>query len=279
MSESRSPAEIIASRSVQRDFRKPIWRRFIASVKNYGLIAPGDHIAVCVSGGKDSLLLAVCMRELSRYSDVPFTVSYLSMDPGYTPENRALMIGNAQRLGFDPYVFDSPIFAAVDSVERGFCHICASMRRGYLYKEAQRLGCNKIALGHHLDDAVETVLLSLLYGGEYKTMMPRLKSKNFPGMSLIRPLYLVRERDVVAWRDFMGLETLRCACRVTQSEEGGKRKYVKNLLSTLERETPAVIGNIFHSLEHVNLQTVLGYQLRSNTPLCRVMESEESEEP
>lgn len=279
MSESRSPAEIIASRSVQRDFRKPIWRKFIASVKNYGLIAPGDHIAVCVSGGKDSLLLAVCMRELSRYSDVPFTVSYLSMDPGYTPENRALMIGNAQRLGFDPHVFDSPIFAAVDSVERGFCHICASMRRGYLYKEAQRLGCNKIALGHHLDDAVETVLLSLLYGGEYKTMMPRLKSKNFPGMSLIRPLYLVRERDVVAWRDFMGLETLRCACRVTQSEEGGKRKYVKNLLATLERETPAVIGNIFHSLEHVNLQTVLGYQLRSDAPLCRVMESEESEEP
>lgn len=279
MSESRSPAEIIASRSVQRDFRKPIWRKFIASVKNYGLIAPGDHIAVCVSGGKDSLLLAVCMRELSRYSDVPFTVSYLSMDPGYTPENRARMIGNAQRLGFDLHVFNSPIFAAVDSVERGFCHICASMRRGYLYKEAQRLGCNKIALGHHLDDAVETVLLSLLYGGEYKTMMPRLKSKNFPGMSLIRPLYLVRERDVVAWRDFMGLETLRCACRVTQSEGGGKRKYVKNLLATLESETPAVIGNIFHSLEHVNLQTVLGYQLRSDTPLCRVMESEESEEP
>lgn len=278
MTEARSQAEIAASRSIQRDFRKPIWRKFISAVKTYGLIQPGDHVAVCVSGGKDSLALAVCMRELRRFSNVPFQVSYLSMDPGYTPENRARMIENAERLGFSLHVFDSPIFQAVDSVDRGFCHICASMRRGYLYKEAQRLGCNKIALGHHLDDAVETILLSLLYGGEYKTMMPRLKSKNYPGMELIRPLYLVRERDIIAWRDAMGLETLRCACRVTRSEEGGKRKQVKMLLARLEQETPAVFGNIFHSIEHVNLQTVLGYQERTDAPVIRVVSGEEADE-
>lgn len=278
MTEARSQAEIAASRSIQRDFRKPIWRKFISAVKTYGLIQPGDHVAVCVSGGKDSLALAVCMRELSRFSNVPFQASYLSMDPGYTPENRARMIENAERLGFSLHVFDSPIFQAVDSVDRGFCHICASMRRGYLYKEAQRLGCNKIALGHHLDDAVETILLSLLYGGEYKTMMPRLKSKNYPGMELIRPLYLVRERDIIAWRDAMGLETLRCACRVTRSEEGGKRKQVKMLLARLEQETPAVFGNIFHSIEHVNLQTVLGYQERTDAPVIRVVSGEEADE-
>ena len=278
MTEARSQAEIAASRSIQRDFRKPIWRKFISAVKTYGLIQPGDHVAVCVSGGKDSLALAVCMRELSRFSNVPFQVSYLSMDPGYTPENRARMIENAERLGFSLHVFDSPIFQAVDSVDRVFCHICASMRRGYLYKEAQRLGCNKIALGHHLDDAVETILLSLLYGGEYKTMMPRLKSKNYPGMELIRPLYLVRERDIIAWRDAMGLETLRCACRVTRSEEGGKRKQVKMLLARLEQETPAVFGNIFHSIEHVNVQTVLGYQERTDAPVIRVVSGEEADE-
>ena len=275
--EAINQAEIMASRSVQRDFRKPVWRKFISAVKTYQLIEPGDHVAVCVSGGKDSLLLAVCMRELAKYSDVPFRVSYLSMDPGYTPENRARMIDNAVRLGFSLNVFDSPIFEAVDTLSRGFCHVCASMRRGYLYKEAQNLGCNKIALGHHMDDAVETILLSLLYGGEYKTMMPRLSSKNFPGMQLIRPLYLVREKDIIAWRDAMGLETLRCACKVTQSEDGGKRKQVKDLLARLEEETPAVFGNIFHSIEHVNLQTVLGYQERTDAPIVRVLGGEESD--
>ena len=260
-------AEIMASRSVQRDFRKPIWRKFISAMRTYDLIQPGDRVAVCVSGGKDSLLLAVCMRELAKYSDVPFQVAYLSMDPGYAPENRRRMIENAEKLGFSLNVFNSPIFEAVNSVDRGFCHVCASMRRGYLYKEARNLGCNKIALGHHMDDAVETILLSMLYGGEYKTMMPRLQSKNFPGMELIRPLYLTRERDIIAWRDFMGLDTLRCACRVTQSEEGGKRKQVKQLLARLEAETPGVFGNVFHSIEHVNLQTVLGYQEWTGGPI------------
>lgn len=268
-------AEIMASRSIQRDFRKPIWRKFLSAVRSYDLIQPGDHVAACISGGKDSLALAVCLRELAKYSDVPFQVSYLSMDPGYTPENRARMIENAEKLGFRLNVFDSPIFEAVESVPRGACHVCASMRRGYLYKEAKKLGCNKIALGHHLDDAVETILLSLFYGGEYKTMMPKLKSKNFEGMELIRPLYLIRERDIIDWQNHMGLDTLRCACKVTRSEDGGKRKQVKDLLAKLEAETPGVFGNIFHSIEHVNLQTVLGYQFRSDSPIISVACAEE----
>lgn len=267
-------AEIMASRSVQRDFRKEIWRKFIAAVKNYGLIKPGDHVAVCISGGKDSMLLATCMREMAKFSDVPFRVSYLSMDPGYTKENREKMIRNAEKLGFELHIFDSPIFEALKTLNRGFCHVCASMRRGYLYKEAKKLGCNKIALGHHMDDAVETILLSLFYGGEYKTMMPKLKSKNFEGMELIRPLYLVREKDIVAWQEHMGLDTLRCACQVTQSEDGGKRKKVKELLRSLEEETPGLFGNVFHSIEHVNLQTILGYQERTDAPIVRVTDGE-----
>lgn len=270
----KNTAEVMASRSVQREFRKEIWRKFIAGVKNYHLIEPGDHVAVCVSGGKDSLLLATCMREMAKYSDVPFRVSYLSMDPGYTKENREKMIANAEKLGFELNVFDSPIFEALDTLNRGFCHVCASMRRGYLYKEAKKLGCNKIALGHHMDDAVETILLSLFYGGEYKTMMPKLKSKNFEGMELIRPLYLVREKDIIAWQQFMGLDTLCCACQVTQSEDGGKRKQVKELLARLEKETPGVFGNIFHSIEHVNLQTILGYQLKTDSPVIRVTDGD-----
>lgn len=267
-------AEIMASRSVQRQFRKEIWRKFISAVKTYGLIKEGDHVAVCISGGKDSLLLATCMREMAKYSDVPFKVSYLSMDPGYTKENREKMIANAEKLGFELHIFESPIFEALEGLCRGFCHVCASMRRGYLYKEAKKLGCNKIALGHHLDDAVETILISLLYGGEYKTMMPKLKSKNFEGMELIRPLYLVREKDIIAWQQYMGLDTLRCACRVTESEDGGKRKKIKDMLHELERETPAVFGNIFHSIEHVNLQTVLGYQERTDSPIIRVTDGD-----
>lgn len=274
----KNTAEVMASRSVQREFRKEIWRKFIAAVKNYHLIEPGDHVAVCISGGKDSLLLATCMREMAKYSDVPFRVSYLSMDPGYTKENREKMIENANKLGFELNVFDSPIFEALETLNRGFCHVCASMRRGYLYKEAKKLGCNKIALGHHMDDAVETILLSLFYGGEYKTMMPRLKSKNFEGMELIRPLYLVRERDIIAWQQFMGLDTLRCACQVTQSEDGGKRKQMKELLARLEAETPGVFGNIFHSIEHVNLQTILGYQETTDSPIIRVTDGSVSVE-
>ena len=266
------------SRSVQREFRKEIWRSFIAAVKRYHLIEAGDKIAVCLSGGKDSLLLAVCMRELCRYSEVPFEMVCLTMDPGYTPENRQKLVDNAALLGFETNIFDSPIFEALEHTAVSPCHVCAAMRRGYLYKEARKLGCNKIALGHHMDDAVETVLLSLLYGGEYKTMMPVVHSKNYPGMRLIRPLYLVRERDILAWKDAMHLDCLTCACKVTRQEDGGKRKRVKRLIAQLEEETPPVFGNIFHSLEHVDLQTVLGYHLPGTEGIVQVIEGTENEE-
>lgn len=252
--------EIRASRSVQRDFRKPIWRKFLSAVRDYGMIRSGDKVACCLSGGKDSLLLAVCMRELQKYTNVPFDVEYISMDPGYTPENRELMLNNAEQLGFEPYVFNTDIFEAVENAQASPCHVCAAMRRGYLYKEARRLGCNKIALGHHMDDAVETILMSLLYGGEYKTMMPKVNSLHYEGMQLIRPLYLVREKDIIAWQQAMELSTLRCACKVTQSEDGGARARVKRLIRELENENNAVFGNIFHSIEHVDLGTVLGYK-------------------
>ncbi len=259
----READEVIrASRSVQRDFRKPIWRAFLSAVRDYGLIEAGDRVACCISGGKDSLLLAVCLRELAKYSNVPFSVEYLAMDPGYTEQNRALMESNCRKLGFAPKIFETEIFRAVDSVDKSPCHVCAAMRRGYLYKEAQKLGCNKIALGHHMDDAVETILMSLLYGGEYKTMMPEVNSENWQGMKLIRPLYLVREKDIIAWKEQMGLETLRCACKVTAGDTGGgARARVKRLIAELENENPAVFGNIFHSAEHVDLSYVLGYSL------------------
>lgn len=272
-----TPQEV--SRSMQKTFRKEIYRRFLLAARRYGLIEPGDHIAVCVSGGKDSLALAVCMREASRYGSIPFQVSFLSMDPGYTPENRLRLEENVRTLGLTPHIlFETPVFQAVDAVGKSPCHVCAAMRRGYLYKEARKLGCNKIALGHHLDDVVETVLMSQLYGGEYKTMMPLLCSKNYPGMKLIRPLYLVRERDVVRWARFMGLDTLRCACRVTKSETGGKRKEVKALLHALEEENDSVVWNVFHGIEHVNLQTVLGYRYRTGDTVHTLMGQATDEE-
>ncbi|MBR6524836.1 MAG: tRNA 2-thiocytidine biosynthesis protein TtcA [Clostridia bacterium] len=252
--------EVIASRSMQRTYRKEIWRKVLLAVRKYDLIQENDHVAVCVSGGKDSLALAVCMRDLSKYGRVPFKVSYLAMDPGYTPENREKMIENARVLGLELTVFDSPIFEAVETAPKSPCHVCAAMRRGYLYKEARKLGCNKIALGHHLDDAVETILMSQLYGGEYKTMMPFLNSKNYEGMQLIRPMYLVREKDIVNWARYLHIDTLRCACRVTRSEDGGKRKEIKELIHMLEKRNSGVVWNILHGIERVNLETVLGYR-------------------
>ncbi len=264
------------SRSLQRTFRKEIWRKFIKAVKDYALVEENDHIAVCLSGGKDSLLLACLMRELEKYSEVPFKVSYLTMDPGYTEQNNVIIQQNFERLHLHPVCFKSPIFETLDSVDKSPCHVCSAMRRGYLYKEAKKLGCNKIALGHHLDDVVETVLISLLYGGEYKTMMPKLLSKNYQNMELVRPLYLVREKDVVLWKEFIGLEGVTCACGVTKKEDGGKRKRVKDLIAVLEKETPPVIGNIFSSLEHVNLTTILGYKVNSSAEVTQVKLSEES---
>lgn len=263
--------EVIASRSMQRTYRKEIWRKFLLAVRKYDLIQENDHVAVCVSGGKDSLALAVCMRELSKYGRVPFKVSFLAMDPGYEPENRARMIENARNLGLELTVFDSPVFEAVETAPKSPCHVCAAMRRGYLYKEARKLGCNKIALGHHLDDAVETILMSQLYGGEYKTMMPVLNSKNYEGMQLIRPLYLVREKDIVNWARYLKIDTLRCACRVTRSEDGGKRKEIKELIQMLEKRNNSVVWNILHGIERVNLETVLGYRYTTHGDVHTLM--------
>ena len=263
--------EVIASRSMQRTYRKEIWRKFLLAVRKYDLIQENDHVAVCVSGGKDSLALAVCMRELSKYGRVPFKVSFLAMDPGYEPENRARMIENARNLGLELTVFDSHIFEAVETAPKSPCHVCAAMRRGYLYKEARKLGCNKIALGHHLDDAVETILMSQLYGGEYKTMMPVLNSKNYEGMQLIRPLYLVREKDIVNWARYLKIDTLRCACRVTRSEDGGKRKEIKELIQMLEKRNSSVVWNILHGIERVNLETVLGYRYTTHGDVHTLM--------
>ena len=261
------------SRSVQRDFRKPIWRAFLSAVRDYSLISAGDRVACCLSGGKDSLLLGVCLRELAKYSNVPFEVKYLSMDPGYSLEHRRAMEENFARLGFEPYIFETDIFKAVEGTDRAPCHVCAAMRRGHLYKEAKKMGCNKIALGHHQDDVVETVLMSLLYGGEYKTMMPKVTSENWEGMQLIRPLYLVREKDIIAWKNQLGLETLRCACKVTRGDTGGgARARVKRLVEQLENENNAVFGNVFHSAEHVDLSYVLGYKLPGTDSVIRVDE-------
>lgn len=249
-----------AEHSVITTYRKPIWRNFIKAVKNYQLIAPGDKIAVCISGGKDSLLLATCLRALQRHSEMPFELVYLSMDPGYEPENRKKIEQNAQKLEIDLEMFDSPIFEAVEGAPASPCHVCAAMRRGYLYKEAQKRGCNKIALGHHYDDVVQTVLLSMFYEGQYKTMMPKVKSDNWQGMELIRPLYMVREEHIIEWQNAQGLDCLRCACKVTKSEDGGKRKYIKDLIERLSEDNPKLKNNVFASLTSVDLDTVLGYK-------------------
>ena len=241
-------------------FRKQIWSPFLAAVKNFGMALPGDRIAVCLSGGKDSLLLAKCMQTLKKYSKVPFELVYLSMDPGYSEENRKRVLDAAGCLGIVPEVFSTDIYAIVDTVAHSPCHVCAAMRRGHLYKEAQKHGCNKIALGHHRDDAAETILLSILYGGQFKAMMPRLKSENFDGMELVRPLYLVREKAVRAWLASTGISAITCACRVTKTGDGGKRARVKRLLAELEQEQPNIVDNIIASSENVSLATLLSYK-------------------
>lgn len=258
------PQEI--ERSILKKFRRSIWNRMIAGIKDYRLISPGDRIAVCISGGKDSMLMGAAFRHLQKYSEIPFEAVYLSMDPGYAPANRALILENAQALGLDLHIFETDIFNIVTKTDRSPCYLCARMRRGFLYSNAQRLGCNKIALGHHFDDVIETVLMSMFYSAEYKTMMPKLHSTNFPGMELIRPLYQVREADIIAWARYNGLRFLQCACRFTEEnphmELGGdsKRAETKGLLKQLRAVNPQVDINIFQSLHNVNLETVIGWE-------------------
>ena len=258
-----SIAEI--ERSVIKKFRKEIWCPFVKAVKQYRLISEGDRIAVCISGGKDSFLLAKCMQELCRHGAFSFGLEFLVMDPGYAHENRVRIEENAAALGVPVHIFESDIFAVVDSVTTGSaCYLCARMRRGYLYEFAAKLGCNKIALGHHFDDVVTTTLLSMLYGAEIKTMMPKLHSTGHPGMQLIRPLYAVRERDISAWAQYNGLRFLGCACRFTErvanKEEESKRREMKELLARLERDNPAAADNIFRSMHNVALDCILGWR-------------------
>ena len=252
-------------RSLIKKFRKEIWCNFVKSVKKYELVSEGDKIAVCISGGKDSFLMAKCMQELSRHGQFSFETRFIVMDPGYSPRNRKLIEENAQKTGIDVEIFSSDIFAVVDSVGGGSpCYLCARMRRGYLYEYAKKIGCNKIALGHHFDDAVETTMLSLLYGAEVKTMLPKLRSTSHPGMELIRPLYAVRERDIVAWAQYNGLSFLRCACRFTErlgeGAENSKRTEMKELISRLEETNPAAAKNIFTALHNVSLDCIVGWR-------------------
>ena len=255
----------IAERSLIKKYRKTLWNPFIAAVKRYELIAPGDRIAVCISGGKDSMLLAKLMQELQRHTEQPFELVFLVMDPGYAPENRALIEENAAKLRIPVTIFESNIFDVTVSVDRNPCYLCARMRRGFLYAKAQELGCNKIALGHHFSDVIETTLLGLFYGAQMQSMPPKLHSKNFPGMELIRPLYCVHEEDIIAWKNYNGLRFLQCACRFTEqrdaAEDGvgqSKRQEMKRLIRTLREGNPNIEKSIFAAIHDVQIDTLAG---------------------
>lgn len=257
-----------AEESIRKKFHKQIFSPFAKACKTYELIQEGDHIAVCISGGKDSMLMAKLFQEIKRHRQVNFELTFLVMDPGYNAENRKLIESNAVKLGIPITIFESSIFDAVDTIEKSPCYLCARMRRGYLYSKAKELGCNKIALGHHYDDVIETILMGMLHGGQIQTMMPKLHSTNFEGMELIRPLYLVREADICKWRDYNNLHFLQCACHFTETcstchEDGttsSKRLETKKLIAKLKETNPFIEGNIFKSVENVNLDTIIEYK-------------------
>ena len=254
--------------SIRKKFKKKIWSKFTKAVREYELVKEGDRIAVCISGGKDSMLMAKLFQELKKHNKFPFEVEYLVMDPGYSELNRKLIEQNAKMMGIPIKIFESDIFDAVFDVEKSPCYLCARMRRGHLYSKAKELGCNKIALGHHYDDVIETILMGMLYGAQVQTMMPKLHSTNFEGMELIRPLYLVREDDIKHWRDYNHLHFLQCACRFTETcstcsvdgSSASKRMEIKHLIAKLKETNPYVEGNIFKSVENVNLSTVIAYK-------------------
>ena len=253
--------------SLRKTYKKRIWSRFCRAINTYELVKPGDKIAVCISGGKDSMLMAKLFQELKRHNKFEFEVKYLVMDPGYNEANRHIIEENARRLNIPVTFFESNIFDAVYEIENSPCYLCARIRRGHLYAYAKELGCNKIALGHHYDDVIETILMGMLYGGQVQTMMPKLHSTNFEGMELIRPLYLIREDDIKSWRDYNDLHFIQCACKFTDTcttcnneENRSKRVEIKELIRTLKQKNPFVEGNIFKSVENVNLDTVVEYK-------------------
>jgi tRNA(Ile)-lysidine synthase TilS/MesJ/3-mercaptopyruvate sulfurtransferase SseA len=255
-------------KSIRKKFHKRLFSRFAKAVREYELVQEGDRIAVCISGGKDSMLMAKLFQELKKHNKFPFEVEYLVMDPGYSELNRKLIEQNAKMMGIPIKIFESDIFDAVFDVEKSPCYLCARMRRGHLYSKAQELGCNKIALGHHYDDVIETILMSMLYGGQIQTMMPKLNSTNFEGMQLIRPLYMVREDDIKRWRDYNGLRFIQCACKFTDtcttcapdSRTVSKRMEIKQLIAKLKLVNPQVEYNIFKSVENVMLNQVIAYK-------------------
>ncbi len=258
-------------KSIMKTYRKAIWSPFLSAVREYALIRPGDRVAVCISGGKDSMLMAMCMQALQKYEIYPFEVKFLVMDPGYNPINRKRIEMNAETLGIPIDIFETDIFEVVANEDHSPCYLCAKMRRGYLYRHAQSMGCDKIALGHHFDDVIETVLLSLFYGAQIQSMAPKVKSANVPGMELIRPLYKVREDDILRWRSHNDLAFIQCACRFTENctmcAGGGgasKREEVKRLIKTLKRDNPNVDRNIFTAVHNVSLDTLIRWKFKGS---------------
>lgn len=253
--------------SIRKKFHRQLFSKFARAINEYKLLSPGDKVAVCISGGKDSMLMAKLFQELKRHNKFDFELVFLVMDPGYNEVNRRKIESNAAVLGVPITVFETDIFSSVVNIEKSPCYICARMRRGHLYAKAKELGCNKIALGHHYDDVIETILMGMLYGAQVQTMMPKLKSTNFSGMELIRPMYLIREADVKAWRNYNGLQFIQCACKFTAdnydvnaTESASKRKKVKELIASLAEQDPEIEQNIFKSVENVNLATVIAYK-------------------
>lgn len=253
-------------KSIIKKYRKEIWKRFISSVNTYHMVNEGDIIAVCISGGKDSMLMAKCMQELQKHGIHKFELKFLVMDPGYNTINRQLIIENAALLNIPITLFETNIFDVVAKTDRSPCYLCAKMRRGHLYSQAQMLGCNKIALGHHFDDVIETILMNLLYGAEIKTMMPKLHSTNYEGLELIRPMYMIKEADILAWKRYNNLSFIQCACRFTENcvlgDNGGssKRQEMKALIKKFRQISPNIDISIFNSVQKVNLKTIIGYR-------------------
>lgn len=250
-------------KSIRTTYKKRIWAQFIKGIKEFEMIKDGDKIAVCISGGKDSMLLAKCMQELKKHRKMDFELLFLVMNPGYSEENKKKIIDNSKLLNIPITMFETSIFESIERIDDHPCYVCARMRRGYLYKQARALGCNKIALGHHFDDVIETILMGMLYGAQMQTMMPKLHSTFHEGMELIRPLYYVKERDIIRWRDRNGLNFIKCACKVTEKKKlnqiSSKREEVKELIEQLRKVYDKVDMNIYNSTKNVNLNTIISY--------------------
>lgn len=256
-------------RSINKKFRKDIWNKFITAINEYKLIEENDCIGVCISGGKDSMILATLMKMLQKYSKFPFSLRFIVMDPGYNSENRKRIEENLKLLNIEAEIFETDIFKITETVAESPCYLCARMRRGYLYSKAKSLGCNKIALGHHMSDVIETTLLGIMYGSQIQGMLPRLKSTNFEGMELIRPLYCILEQDIIKWADYNELSFIRCACRFTENTEtdlgASKRLEIKELISELKKNNPQIEHNIFKSIHNCNVDTLIEYKLNGET--------------